>query len=170
MNVHPTEATLRRLRAGEDSRNEFERMELRRDRITDPSGDNLAAEFVAFANAEGGMFFLGVDDAGTPIGIRADKLDDVEQWVVNIATDLCNPPIRPILRRAVVRAEGGDAIILLAEIKRGLSYIGQPAAGTFCWSARPGGIRTPTELARLFQRPGPRTRVRRTARLQRRRR
>ncbi len=151
MNVHPTEAILRRLQAGEDSRNEFKRVEIRRDRITGPSGDNLAAGFVAFANAEGGMFFLGVDDAGTPIGIPADRLDDVEQWVVNIATDLCNPPIRPILHRAVVPAEGGDATILLAEIKRGL-FVHRTARGRYF--LRVGSTRRdldPTELARLFQ-------------------
>ena len=110
---------LRRLRAGEDSRVEFSRVELRDCGVAGPDRDNLAAGLVAFANAEGGTFLLGVDDSGKPTGIRRDKLDVVEQWVVNIATDLCDPPIRPVLRRAVVPGPSGDVTIILAEIRRG---------------------------------------------------
>ncbi len=149
--IHPTEEILRRLRAGEDGRNEFKRVDIEDGRITGPSGHNLAAGFVAFTNAEGGMFFLGVDDAGTPIGIPPDRLDHVEQWVVNIASDLCDPPIRPILHRVMVPADEGEATILLAEIKRGL-YVHRTARGRYF--LRVGSTRRdldPTELARLFQ-------------------
>ena len=95
---------LRQLLAGEDSRTEFKRVDFKGRRILGPDRDNVAAGLVAFANAEGGTFFLGVDDCGTATGIPREKLDLVEQWVVNIATDLCDPPIRPVLRRAVVPA------------------------------------------------------------------
>lgn len=146
-----TDQILRQLRAGEDSRAEFKRVDLKGRRVVGPDRDNLAAGLVAFANAEGGTFFLGVDDSGAPTGIPRDKLDIVEQWVVNIATDLCNPPIRPVFRRAVVPGAGGDVTIVLAEIRRGL-YVHRTSRGRY--HLRVGSTRRdldPTELARLFQ-------------------
>ena len=142
---------LRQLRAGEDSRAEFKRIDLKGRRILGPDRDSLAAGLVAFANAEGGTFFLGVDDSGIPTGIPGDMLDVVEQWVINIATDLCDPPIRPILRREVVPTRDGDVTILLAEIRRGL-YVHRTSRGRY--HLRVGSTKRdldPTELARLFQ-------------------
>ena len=91
---------LRQLSAGEDSRAEFKRVDIKGRTVRGPDRGNLAAGLVAFANAEGGTLFLGVDDSGTPTGIPRERLDLVEQWVVNIATDLCDPPIRPVSVRA----------------------------------------------------------------------
>ncbi len=142
---------LRQLLAGEDSRTEFKRVDFKGRRILGPDRDNVAAGLVAFANAEGGTFFLGVDDCGTATGIPREKLDLVEQWVVNIATDLCDPPIRPVLRRAVVPGPSGDVMIVLAEIRRGL-YVHRTSRGRY--HLRVGSTRRdldPTELARLFQ-------------------
>ena len=142
---------LRQLLAGEDSRTEFKRVDFKGRRILGPDRDNVAAGLVAFANAEGGTFFLGVDDSGTATGVPREKLDLVEQWVVNIATDLCDPPIRPVLRRAVVPGPSGDVAIVLAEIRRGL-YVHRTSRGRYY--LRAGSTRRdldPTELARLFQ-------------------
>ena len=142
---------LRQLLAGEDSRTEFKRVDFKGRRILGPDRDNVAAGLVAFANAEGGTFFLGVDDSGTATGVPREKLDLVEQWVVNIATDLCDPPIRPVLRRAVVPGPSGDVAIVLAEIRRGL-YVHRTSRGRYY--LRVGSTRRdldPTELARLFQ-------------------
>ena len=142
---------LRQLLAGEDSRTEFKRVDFKGRRILGPDRDNVAAGLVAFANAEGGTFFLGVDDSGTATGVPREKLDLVEQWVVNIATDLCDPPIRPVLRRAVVPGPSGDVAIVLAEIRRGL-YVHRTSRGRY--HLRVGSTRRdldPTELARLFQ-------------------
>ena len=142
---------LRQLLAGEDSRTEFKRVDFKGRRILGPDRDNVAAGLVAFANAEGGTLFLGVDDSGTATGVPREKLDLVEQWVVNIATDLCDPPIRPVLRRAVVPGPSGDVMIVLAEIRRGL-YVHRTSRGRY--HLRVGSTRRdldPTELARLFQ-------------------
>ena len=142
---------LRQLRAGEDSRAKFKRVDFKGRRILGPDRDNVAAGLGAFANAEGGTFFLGVDDSGTAPGVPREKLDLVEQWVVNIATDLCDPPIRPVLRRAVVPGPSGDVMIVLAEIRRGL-YVHRTSRGRY--HLRVGSTRRdldPTELARLFQ-------------------
>ena len=93
---------LRQLGAGEDSRTEFKELGYGKGGVISPRTENLSAEMVAFANAEGGMFIFGVDDSGAPAGVPRDSLDAVEQWIINVASDLCDPPIRPVLRRAVV--------------------------------------------------------------------
>ena len=141
-------------RAGEDSRAEFKRVVIRGRRVLGPDRDDLASDMVAFANAEGGTFFIGVDDSGAPLGIPRASLDLVERWVVDIATDLCDPPIRPVLRRAVVPGPSGDVRILLAEIRRGL-YVHGTSRGRY--HLRVGSTKRdldPTELARLFQERG----------------
>ena len=146
-----TDQILHQLRAGEDSRTEFKRIDLKGRKILGPDTESLAAGLVAFANAEGGTFFLGVDDSGRATGIPRKKLDIVEQWVVNIATDLCDPPIRPVFRRAVVPGPSGEVTIVLAEIRRGL-YVHRTSRGRY--HLRVGSTRRdldPTELARLFQ-------------------
>ena len=59
----------------------------------------MAGELVAFANAEGGVVFIGVDDDGIVRGIPVHRSGDVERWVINVATNNCDPPIRPIIRK-----------------------------------------------------------------------
>jgi len=59
----------------------------------------MAGEMVAFTNADGGCVFLGVDDAGIVRGLAEDRLEDIERWAINIASNTCVPPVRPILRK-----------------------------------------------------------------------
>ena len=51
----------------------------------------LAEEIVAFANAEGGEIWLGIDDAGNIEGLSRS----FEADVMNICRNNCIPPIRP---------------------------------------------------------------------------
>ena len=145
---------LRQFRAGEDSRAEFTRVVIRDRRVLGPDRDDLAADMVAFANAEGGTFVIGVDDSGAPLGIPRESLDLIERWVIDIATDRCDPPVWPVLRRALVPGPSGGVAILLAEVRRGVSV-----HGTTCgrYYLREGSTRRdlrPTELARLFEERG----------------
>lgn len=55
------------------------------------STSELAEEMVAFANAEGGEIWLGVDDNGNPVGLSQDW----EQSVMNVARSGCIPPMHP---------------------------------------------------------------------------
>ena len=146
---------IEQIRAGEDGRAEFKELRLSGRRVTAPHTEDLAGELVAFANAEGGAVFLGVDDAGAVIGIPADRLDAVEQWLLNIATHNCDPPIRPVVRKALLpAASGGDRRVLLVEIPRGL-YVHRTSGGRYF--VRIGSTKrdlTPAELARLFQQRG----------------
>ena len=120
-----------------------------------PDTEELAGELVAFANAEGDVVFLGVDDSGAARGIPPERLDSVEHWLLNVATHNCDPPIRPVVRKALLPddEEGGDRI-LLAQVPRGL-YVHRTSGGRYY--TRVGSTKrdlTPPELARLFQQRG----------------
>ena len=143
------------LRAGEDGRADFEELRLRDGRVVAPNAEDLAGEMVAFANAEGGAVFVGVADSGVVQGIPPERVDLVEQWLLNVATHNCDPPIRPTIRKALLPgADGADAPVLLAEIARGL-YVHRTSGGRYY--VRIGSTKrdlTPPELARLFQQRG----------------
>ena len=142
------------LLAGEDSRSEFKELRLTERGVQAPNAESVAGEMVAFANADGGTIFLGVNDAGTPLGIPQERLDGVERWFVNIATENCDPPIRPFIRKHVVRGMGERKHLILAEIPPGL-YVHRTTGGRYY--QRVGSTKrdlTPSELARLFQQRG----------------
>lgn len=144
-----------RLRAGEDGRAEFKDVRMGSRGVLSPNTEEVAGELVAFANADGGAIFLGVDDAGSVVGIPDDKLAVAEQWLVNVATNNCDPPIRPTIRKFLLAdANGDDRRILLAEVPRGL-YPHRTTGGRYY--TRVGSTKrdlTPPELARLFQQRG----------------
>ena len=142
------------LLAGEDSRVEFKALQVTERGVRAPNAESLAGEMVAFANAEGGTLFLGVDDDGQPVGIPKRRLDVAERWLVNIATENCDPPIRPIIRKHLVGEGESAKHLILATIPRGL-HVHRTTSGRYC--QRIGSSKrdlTPTELARLFQQRG----------------
>ena len=146
---------LNQLRAGEDGRAEFKEVRFGDRGVLSPNTQELAGELVAFANAEGGGVFLGVDDSGAVCGIPLEQVDMVEQWLLNIATHNCDPPIRLVIRKTLLpSAAGDDELVLLAEVPRGL-YVHRTSGGRYY--TRIGSTKqdlTPPELARLFQQRG----------------
>ena len=143
------------LRAGEDGRAEFKEVRFGDRGVLSPNTEELAGELVAFANAEGGVVFLGVDDSGAVPGIPPERWDAVEHWILNVATHNCDPPIRPILRKALPPDDQeGDHRILLVDVPRGL-YVHRTSGGRYY--TRVGSTKrdvSPMELARLFQQRG----------------
>lgn len=150
---------LHRLRAGEDSLVEFKSLRLKDDRghlrVIEPSPDQLAGELVAFANTEGGVVFLGVADDGVIHGISDDALNEVERWAANVASNNCDPPIRPLLRKVrLPAADGTERAVLLVEVHRGL-FVHRTVGGR--WYVRVGSSKrdlTQKELGRLLQQRG----------------
>ncbi len=142
------------LRAGEDSLSEFKEVRFRDRSLLSRNSEEFAGELVAFANSEGGVVFLGVDD-GVVRGIPDALLGVLEGWVVNVATNNCDPPLRPLLRKArLPDASGSDVAILLVEVRRSL-YVHRTAGGRYY--VRVGSTKrdlTAQKLARLFQQRG----------------
>ena len=150
-----TDRVLKQLREGEDSFAEFKELRYGDRNVISPNAAAVAGELVAFANAEGGAMFFGVDDSGVVLGIPEDRLTTVETWLMNIAATGCEPPIRPTLRKPLLRRpDGEEARVLLAEVPRGL-FVHRTSGGRYY--QRAGSSKrdlTPPELARLFQERG----------------
>lgn len=143
------------LSAGEDARAEFKEVRLGDRSVVSPNTEDMAGEMTAFANADGGVIFLGVDDQGVVRGLPEDRTGAVEGWVVNIASNNCEPPMRPMLRKErLPRPDGSDALVMMVEIRRSL-YVHRTSGGRYY--VRVGSSKrdlSPPELARLFQQRG----------------
>ena len=145
------EPILDQLRAGEDGRAAFRQMRFGDGGVISPITQDLAGELVAFANADGGALFLGVDDSGTVRGIPANRVGDTERWLVSVARNNCAPPIRPHVRKVRLPVAGGDEQpILVVRVARGAS-VHRTSEGRYYARVGPKRQRlTSTELARLF--------------------
>jgi ATP-dependent DNA helicase RecG len=75
---------LRSIEAGEGRRTEFKR----------GLGDlaPIGRAICAFANTEGGVIILGVDDAGTIVGVTEDP-EDVQERITSFLQSGCNAPV-----------------------------------------------------------------------------
>lgn len=151
-----TDEVVKQVLAGEDNFAEFKEIRIgNRGGILSPNPEELAGEMVALANAEGGALFLGVTDSSTVAGIPEDQVRRVEEWAVNIASNNCDPPLRPVVRAE--RLPGPDdrlKQVLIVEIKKGL-HVHRTAGGR--WYVRVGSSKrdlTASELARLLQQRG----------------
>jgi predicted HTH transcriptional regulator len=144
-----------RLSAGEGALSEFKELRIEQGTFTAPDAESFAGEMVAFANADGGVLFLGVTDSGAVQGLPDDTVGRVESWVVNIATSNCDPPIRPVIRRLrLPDPSGTPKAVLLCEVKKSL-YVHRTAGGR--WYVRVGSQKrdmTAQELSRLLQQRG----------------
>ena len=128
----------RQLEVLEDARAEFKEVLLRDRGVRSPNTEEMAGEMVAFANAEGGVIFLGVDDDGVVRGIPAEHTGDVEAWVINVASNNCDPPIRPILRKEHLHdPSGSQRLVILVEIRGGSTSTARAEGVTTFVSARP---------------------------------
>ena len=145
----------RQLEVLEDARAEFKEIVLGNRGVRSPNTEDMAGEMVAFANAEGGVIFLGVNDEGVVRGIPPDRAGDVETWVVNVASNNCDPPIRPILRRERLPGPGGShRLVILVEVRRGLHVHGTSGGLHYLRVGSTRQLLRGAMLARLFQERG----------------
>ena len=142
----------RQLEVGEDARAEFKEVVLGARGVRSPNAEDMAGEMVAFANAEGGVVFLGVDDDGVVRGIPANRVGDVEAWAVNVASNNCDPPIRPILRKECLSGPTGlQCLIIQIEVRRGLYVHGTSGGRHYVRVGSTKQLLRGGMLARLFQ-------------------
>jgi len=146
------EDIIEQISAGEDTFAEFKELRFGTRGVISPNTEDMAGEMIAFANTEGGALFLGVTDQGLIRGVPADQLGIVEQWVINIASNNCDPPIRPIIRKVLLPDTFGKEVeIIITRIPKSL-YVHKTSGGR--WYIRVGSTKrdlTSQELARLFQ-------------------
>ena len=115
------EEVLSRIRAGEDGRTEFTEIRLHKKGVAAPRTEETAAELVALANADGGLLLLGVEDSGAAAGVPEERLREVQHWVADVATNNCEPAIRPTIQtESVPDPEGVERCVIAIEIPRGL--------------------------------------------------
>jgi predicted HTH transcriptional regulator len=116
--------------------------------------EEIARLLCSFANAEGGVLVFGVNDKRREvIGVPPDKMNDLEQWVVNIAQHNCEPPIYIIPdRKLLPDPTGADRLCLKVDVPKSL-YVHRTSGGH--WMTRIGSHRAdlrPEQLARLLER------------------
>lgn len=94
---------------GEDSKHQFKA------NVTNPVA--LASEMVAFANAEGGQIFIGVNDDGTIGGLSQDDMRRLNQLIANVASQHVYPPVNPVTENRMI----GDKLVLVVTLLAGIS-------------------------------------------------
>lgn len=89
---------------------ESDKMELKRE-----LNDSLKKEVIAFANTEGGLIYIGIDDEGEIVGLL-NPARDMES-VSNMIGDSIHPDLRMFTNVNLKKIEGKD--VILVEILRG---------------------------------------------------
>ena len=128
--------------AGEDSTRQFKA------RID--NADSLAAEMAAFANANGGVIFIGVQDDGTIPGITSREVHDVNQLISNAASQHVRSPLVVLTQNILL--ENGNVVIALS-VPAGMDkpYFDRKGVIWLKAGADKRRINSKEELRRLFQ-------------------
>ncbi len=129
------------LNQGENSSVEFKSENIK------PIG--IAKEIIAFANMEGGIILIGVEDNGVISGIAKEK--NWEEWIMNIVRNNINPPINVDFEYGILNKK----IIACISVSKGKDKPYQTINGKYY--IRIGStnrIASVAELMRLFQESG----------------
>ena len=129
---------IERITLGEDSSMEFKR-EM-------PHRNSMADKIAAFANADGGMILIGIDDNKDIIGIELQKLDHIEKTVVEI----CNDSIKPTVPIFTEKLQIDEKNILKIEIPKSL-FVHKTPNGYFIRQGSSKREISTDQLARLLQ-------------------
>lgn len=123
---------LERIRLGEDSRLELKEVRFSGDRVSAPARSDLADELAGFANGRGGVLVLGVDDRTRDVlGIHADKLDLVAQFVSELCNDSIEPPLVAFIERMrLPDTQGQLQSVLKVEVDQSL-FVHRSPGGYF---------------------------------------
>lgn len=111
----PDDDIRQRLELGEDSRWEFKQVRFAGTRPVSPSRDDLAAEMIAFANADGGCLLMGVTDEGELQGMSGEQMRELGDVLMSLSRDA----IKPDLHIGVHHRMLNDTALVLVEVPRG---------------------------------------------------
>ena len=111
-----------RIRLGEDSTLEFQRVDVAGQRVRGPDRSDFADELGAMANGRGGTVVLGVDDQSREVlGVPLDDLDVVEGWVREICNDAVKPALDADIRKLAMEDSTGRPVpVLRIDLARSL--------------------------------------------------
>ena len=127
----------RRIRLGEDGGLELKEVRFMDRKVVGPKRAALADELAAFANSQGGLLVLGVNDKTRRVtGIPVDRLDAVEDLVREVCNDSIRPPLDAGIYRYELPLPSGSGIekpgvprpVLVVEIPRSL-YVHRSPGG-----------------------------------------
>ena len=92
-----------------------------------PNGDSLAHEMIAFSNSRGGIIIFGVNDkTGELNGLSFTEIQQINQQIVNIASQKVYPPV--YLTTDTVSVNGNQLVVV--GIEEGLSKPYKDSNGT----------------------------------------
>ncbi len=144
---------LEAVRLGETSFLELKEVRFSGHKVAGPSRDDLADELAAFANSQGGVLVLGVEDKSRDlVGIPHDRLDAVVNFVKEICNDSITPPVEQLVldRLSVPSGTGRPVNIVKLEVPRSL-FVHRSPGGYWHRVGDSKRVMTPEFLARLFQ-------------------
>jgi len=130
---------------GEDSHRQFKR--------DAANADSLAAEMAAFANLEGGVILLGVEDDGSLPGLDRADVARLNQLIGNAASQHVRSPLT--VRTENVRVAAGRLVIVLT-VPKGIDkpYFDRNGVIWLKSGADKRRVNSREELSRLFQSAG----------------
>lgn len=130
---------MERISNGEDSYTQFKQQAI--------TAKDLAKEFVAFSNANGGIIIFGVVDDGEIKGLNESEIQNIGQLVGNTANENVKPPIHPLIKNMAI----DDKKVMVIFIKDGSNKPYKTSSGVFY--TKSGADKKPIsdeELKRLF--------------------
>ena len=133
------------IKCGEDSRHQFKRVV--------KSEAELAEDFVAFSNGDGGQIFVGVADDGTVIGLTSREVADLNKRISNAASQWTRP--EPQVTTENLASSDGSIVVVIT-VPPGIAKPYQDKDGNF-WVKKGADNRKAVareELQRMFQRSG----------------
>ncbi|NLV26618.1 MAG: ATP-dependent DNA helicase RecG [Methanomicrobiales archaeon] len=133
---------LSQISLGEDSNHQFKQ------NIT--NADSLASEMAAFANAEGGVIYIGVNDDGSISGLCFSDITRINQIISNAASQHIKSPLTVKTENIPV---GNDRIVIALSIPKGQDkpYFDRNNVIWFKTGADKRKINSRDGLCRLFQ-------------------
>lgn len=150
------QSLLSEITAGEDTFLELKEVVFRKNQILIGDAGRAAPEvaevFCSMANTEGGVVVFGVRDDGIPIGIPLEKKGILEQFVVNVGLNNCQPLVEPVLDWLQLPDDSQSLkLCLKVDIPKSRYYVHQTSDGRFL--KRVGSHRhpiPPEQLGRLL--------------------
>jgi len=133
---------LSQIALGEDSTRQF--------KLTINNVESLASELAAFANSEGGVLYIGVDDNGLAVGLSSDEVQRVNQMISNAASQHIRSPLTVHTENLSVN---NGRIVVVINVPKGIDkpYFDRNGVIWLKCGADKRRINSKEELRRLFQ-------------------